>query len=44
MLAGAQSLDEQGDILHYLVNCYGLEHNIKVSSVISNWFPEKIPR
>lgn len=31
MLAEAQSLDEQGDILHYLVNCYGLEMAINVA-------------
>lgn len=31
MLAGAQTLDEQGDILHYLVTVYGLDFQIKVS-------------
>ena len=31
MLAEAQSLDEQGDILHYLVNCYGLDYRITVA-------------
>jgi len=32
MLAEAQSLDEQGDILHYLVICYGLEYRINVAN------------
>ena len=31
MLAEAESLDEQGDILHYLVVCYGLDHNISLA-------------
>ncbi len=31
MLAEAQSLDEQGDILHYLVVCYGLGHTISLA-------------
>ncbi len=35
MLAEAQSLDEQADILHYLVNAYGLEYKIKVTHVSS---------
>ncbi len=32
MLAEAQSLDEQGDILHYLVVCYGLDHAISLAA------------
>jgi len=31
MLAEASSLDEQGDILHYLVICYGLDYRINVA-------------
>ncbi|XP_059080504.1 probable phosphorylase b kinase regulatory subunit alpha isoform X1 [Tigriopus californicus] len=30
MLAQSQTLDEQGDIMHYLVYCYGLDQKIKV--------------
>lgn len=33
MLAQSQTLDEQGDIMHYLVYCYGLDQKIKVQRV-----------